>query len=109
MTPENPVHVILPKKYFSVTVFGAISKNLQGSCYFSLGRSTCAEDFKTFLRELKTRVRPDYPRGRGNISPVLILDNASAHKSHLSTRLLETLFSPYFQPPYSSQFNSIEW
>lgn len=97
MLRDEPIYVYLPTKYYTVTVYGAIGSVLKSHFYFKLGQSTNQDEFRAFVRELKTQVTPDYPRrGRGNISPVVVLDNASAHKTHLSTRCLEALFSPYF-------------
>ena len=40
---------------------------------------------------------------------IVLLDNASAHKTLLSKRALERKFQPLFQPAHSCRFNNIEF
>ena len=88
-----------------MTVFGAIGTPLSRPL-FMVGDSTNEIQFRRFIRRLKERVRTDLA-GKKKM-PILLLDNASAHKTHISTNLLDTKFSTLFQPPYSCKFNSIE-
>ena len=60
---------------------------------------TNQSDFRTFIRKLKTTVKSELAGKK--FKPVVLLDNASAHKTHLSTNALEILFTPLFQPAYS--------
>ncbi len=43
-----------------------------------------------------------------NQRQVVVLDNHSCHKTTATMKLLNTLFIPVFQPPHSSNFNSVE-
>ena len=64
-----------------------------------VGSTTDAKQFRAFIRQLKDTVRPELAGKK--FMPVLLLDNASAHKAHLSTNVLEQKFTPLFQPAYS--------
>ena len=44
----------------------------------------------------------------GVIRPILVLDNAAAHKANDNDKLLNDNFTVLFMPPYSCRFNSIE-
>ena len=46
--------------------------------------------------------------GNKDPKPILLLDNASAHLSYESRDVVKRFFVPWFIPPYSCAFNSIE-
>lgn len=105
MTNADPVYCVLPKRH-STTIFGAIGSTLSEP-YFMCAKSTNQKDFRKFLKNLKTKVKPELA-GRGNQKAIVATDNASSHKTVSSRKCFEQLFTPLFQPPHSCRFNSIE-
>lgn len=101
---SNPVLAATPKKYNSITVFGAIGSCIRGNGVFMLADSTNAVDFVKFLELIKRRLKSPYNK---KTKPVILLDNAAAHRERESaTPTLNRLFVPFFMPPYSCTFNS---
>ena len=100
---QNPVLAITPRKYNAVTVFGAIGSCIKGNGVFMLAESTNAADFAKFLKKIKSSMKAPYK----SMKPVLVMDNAAAHKERLvATPTLKSLFTPFFTPPYSCTLNS---
>ena len=100
---DKPVKQILDKRRVGgVTIYGAIGLCLQKPV-FELGLSTNIAEFKSFLQKLQQSVKP------GVEKPYLLLDNHSAHRSREQEPFLSENFTVLFIPPYSCQFNSIEW
>jgi hypothetical protein len=60
---------------------------------------TNQKEFRRFLDLLKNAVKPSLA-GTGRPKPIVLLDNASAHKTLLSKRALERKFQPCFQPAH---------
>ena len=70
---------------------------------FELGESTNKVEFRAFLEKVHAQLKP------GVVKPVIVLDNHSAHRSKDQEPWLSDHFTVHFMPPYSCQFNSIEW
>ena len=99
MTEDDPIYNNLPSRCHRVTIVGAIGETLTRPV-FMCAKSTNAKEFRRFLDMLKVAVRP-HLAGTGRPKPIVLLDNASAHKTLLSKRFLEKKFQPLFQPPHS--------
>ena len=73
--------------------------------FCELYSTTNGENFRTFLRLLKSKLRNQYEERKVYIC----LDNHGAHQCKESKRAMEELnFVPLFFPSYSCCFNSIE-
>ena len=68
-----------------------------------LAESTNALEFVKFLKMIKRSMRTKYKK----MKPVIVLDNAAAHKQRndATPELLKS-FTPFFMPPYSCTLNS---
>lgn len=100
MKPTEPVVVAHGKRH-AVTVFGCIGEQLKEPV-FQLGDSTNQFEFRRFLEECKSRVKPECAGpGRGRHMPVLMLDNAAAHTAGMSYSAVCQKFQPLYMPPHS--------
>ena len=85
-------------------MYGAIGDCLDRPVFMK-GKSTNEDEFCSFIRKVAKHVKCEYV---GSKRPVVILDNASGHRSKKSRKLLSEHFFPVFMPPHSSFFNSVE-
>ena len=67
-----------------------------------IGDSTNAMQFREFMRQVLGNLKEGVHR------PVLVLDNASAHRARDNYDILDHNFTLMYMPPYSCRFNSIE-
>ena len=91
------VHAINNQRYCT-TVYGAIGFCLRKPV-FTFGRSTNAEEFQIFLREVKRNLIDPTSR------PYLVYDGASAHTARASTTMINDLFTPLKNIAHSCGFN----
>ena len=100
---ERKIAAVIPHQYH-ITVMGAIGHYLKRP-FFLVADSTNAYEFRDFLRQLKEQIKPYY---RSRKKPIILLDNAVAHKTAETMNVLNSKYTCLFLPPYSSTFNSIE-
>ena len=84
------------------TVIGGLGSCIRGGFFGKIIRSTNKEDFVDFLESLATNLL------NTECKPWIVLDNHTAHHSHIGKEALERLFRPLFLPPYSCRFSSVE-
>ena len=87
----------------SVTVYGAIGKFLRKPCFLVTDDTTNKDNTVKFL-DLLVECLADKKS-----SITLVMDNHTAHHSHVARAALQRLkIKPLFMPAYSSDLNSIE-
>ncbi len=101
-----PVKMVLNKsRGKSITIFGAIGKHMR-SPLFMQAQSTNQSDFVEFLRQLRGSFIEEYSTAK----ITLVLDNHRAHHTKNTQQFCEQHnIELLFQPPYSPEFNSIEY
>ena len=101
---RKKIAAVIPNKH-NITVMGAISDQLKRP-FFLVADSTNEEECRDYFRQLKSQVKPFLANRR---KPIIVLDNATAHKTAATMNVLNTMYHPLFLPSYSSNFNSVEW
>ena len=86
---------------FTIEWVGAIGNCLTDS-QFMIGDSTNQIQFRQFMLQVLGNLKEGVHR------PILILDNAGAHRANDNKQFLDDNFTVMFMPPYSCRFNSIE-
>lgn len=87
-----------------MTVYGAIGNCVKNKFCFDLAESTNKVDFVKFLKTLRANL--DVKKQQ---KVYMILDNHSAHHSHVAKdAFVANNFIPEFLPTCSSQLNSVE-
>ena len=98
--------LVVPKakdRGHNFTLYGAIGSCLKDGAAYMIGEATNNRCMQAFCRQLaQERIDP-------SSRPFLIMDNAGAHTSPETIRVIERYFIPFHQPGYSCKFNSIEW
>ena len=104
MSASDPIKITLNKhRGNGITVIGAISEQLSKPL-FMMASSTNAEEFATFLKQLRRR----FSSQRGRVIH-LVLDNAAAHHHSLVKLLAARLkIELMFLPAYTPELNPIE-
>ena len=99
---QNNRHLIDAKRGSRINIIGAIFSNGTAAAEFS-DKPIKSSDFCRFLTNLAANLKKPL---------IVVLDNASIHKSKECGSLLESLekknLSVYFLPPYSPELNRIE-
>ena len=102
---KDPLPLILPsKRGKSVTIYGSIGNCVREKFHFVLKESTNKVDFVSYIETLRANLNVE-PNEEVNF----ILDNHSAHHSHVAIQaLMVNNFIPKFLPTHSSNLNSVE-